>query len=119
MQKCVFICDDDADILDICQMILEGDGKTIVTCNNADSLLHSLTAYTPNLIFIDNGLIGISGQELIRNLKNDEKYKEVPVLLFSATADIEKMAASAGADGYLAKPFDIVELKKTVDSYLQ
>lgn len=118
MQKCVFICDDDADILDICQMILEGSSTRIVTCNNADSLFQNLMTCTPDLIFIDNGLIGISGQELIRNLKSDVKYKAVPVLLFSANAEIEKMAANSGADGYLAKPFDITDLKKTVDSYL-
>ena len=118
MTKSVFICDDDADILDICRMILEGEETKIITCNSADSLYHNLADRMPNLIFIDNGLIGLSGQELIKNLKKDDKYKTIPVLLFSANADIEKMAAASGADGYLAKPFDIGELRKVVNTYL-
>jgi DNA-binding response OmpR family regulator len=118
MNKCVFICDDDVDILDICRLILEADGIQVVTCSTADSLHHNLKEHTPHLIFIDNGLAGITGKELISNLKQDNDYKTVPVLLFSANSEIAQMAKTANADGYLAKPFNISDLKATVQSYL-
>lgn len=118
MEKCVLICDDDADILDICRLILEAEGIKVVTCSTPESLHRNLEQYMPQLIFIDNGLVGITGRELISNLKDSEAYKEIPVLLFSANSEIEQMAKNASADGWLAKPFDITDLKTTVKSYL-
>jgi two-component system cell cycle response regulator DivK len=118
MEKCVLICDDDIDILDICRMILESEGLKVITCSTAESLHSNLALHKPNLIFIDNSLVGITGKELISNLKGKEAYKAIPVLLFSANSEIEEMAKNASADGYLAKPFNISDLKTTVDTYL-
>lgn len=118
MEKCVFFCDDDADILDICRIILEQEGIKVVTCNTAETLHSSLANHTPHLIFIDNGLTGIAGHELISDLKGSDRYKSIPVVLFSANAEIETIAQTSSADGWLAKPFDIKELKSTVWNYL-
>lgn len=118
MEKCVFFCDDDADILDICRIILESEGIKVITCSSAETLHSSLDEHTPHLIFIDNGLAGITGQELISRLKGSDRYKSVPVVLFSANSEIELMAQRSSADGWLAKPFDIKELKSTVQNYL-
>lgn len=118
MEKYVFFCDDDADILDICRIILEQEGIKVITCSNAESLHSFLEKYTPHLIFIDNGLAGVPGHELIMNLKGNERYKAIPVVLFSANSEIESMAQTSSADGWLAKPFDIKDLKSTVWSYL-
>ena len=118
MEKCVFFCDDDADILDICRIILEQEGIKVITCSTAETLHSSLANYTPHLIFIDNGLAGITGHELISHLKQSERYKSIPVVLFSANSEIEAMALTSSADGWLAKPFDIKDLKTTVWNYL-
>lgn len=118
MEKCVFFCDDDVDILDICRIILESEGIKVITCSTAETLQNKLAEFTPHLIFIDNGLAGITGHELISRLKESDRYKSIPVVLFSANSEIETMAQSSSADGWLAKPFDIKDLKTTVSNYL-
>jgi DNA-binding response OmpR family regulator len=118
MEKCVFFCDDDADILDICRIILEQEGIKVITCSTAETLHSSLASHTPHLIFIDNGLAGITGQELITHLKCNDTYKSIPVILFSANSEIEAIAQTSSADGWLAKPFNIKDLKTTVWNYL-
>lgn len=51
-----------------------------------------------------------------RKLKKDEKLKNIPVIYFSANSDIELLASHAGAETYLAKPFDIEELERYINT---
>jgi two-component system cell cycle response regulator DivK len=51
-------------------------------------------------------------------LKNDSSLKSIPVVYFSANSDIQSLTKQAGADAFLAKPFDLDELQNVVAAYL-
>lgn len=72
----------------------------------------------PDLIFMDNWLPDISGIEATRMIKSNENLKNIPILYFSANSNIDALAKEAGADDYLAKPFDIDQFEEVVKKYI-
>jgi two-component system cell cycle response regulator DivK len=117
-QKKVFIFDDNADILELCTIILEDAGYEIKTSSTSNNIISQVTAYTPDIIFMDNWLPDIGGIDATRELKSHEKLKNIPVIYFSANNDVMLLADQAGADGYLSKPFDIHELEDIILKHL-
>lgn len=118
-RKKVFVFDDNADILDLCTIILEDAGYDIKTSSTSNNIIDQVMAYTPDIIFMDNWLPDVGGIDATRALKKHETLKEIPVIYFSANNDVESLAGQAGADGYLSKPFDIQELEEIISRYLQ
>jgi CheY-like chemotaxis protein len=116
--KKVFIFDDNAEILELCTIILEDAGYEIKTSSTSNDIIDQVTAYTPDLIFMDNWLPDVGGIDATRELKRHENLKHIPVIYFSANNDVKSLAEQAGADGYLSKPFDIEELEKIVSKHL-
>lgn len=117
-QKKVFIFDDNTDILDLCTIILEDAGYEIKTSSTSNNIIDQVTAYTPDIIFMDNWLPDVGGIDATRALKGDDRLKFIPVIYFSANNDVRALADQAGADGYLSKPFDIHELEDIILKYL-
>jgi two-component system cell cycle response regulator DivK len=117
-QKKVFIFDDNTDILELCTFILEDAGYEIKTSSTSNNIIDQVSAYIPDIIFMDNWLPDIGGIEATRELKGHETLKNIPVIYFSANNDVMLLADQAGADGYLSKPFDIQELENIILKHL-
>jgi len=117
-QKKVFIFDDNTDILELCTFILEDAGYEIKTSSTSNNIIDQVTAYIPDIIFMDNWLPDVGGIEATRELKNHAQLKTIPVIYFSANNDVMSLADQAGADGYLSKPFDIQELENIILKHL-
>ena len=116
--KKVFVFDDNADILELCTIILEDAGYEIKTSSTSNNIIDQVLAYTPDIIFMDNWLPDVGGIEATRELKKHDTLKSIPVIYFSANNDVKCLANEAGADGYLSKPFDIQELEDIITSHL-
>ena len=117
MNKKVFIFDDNIEILVLCTEILEDLGLEVKTSPTTNSVEEQVSSYMPDLIFMDNWLPDISGIEATKIIKSNEKLKHIPVIYFSANSNIGALANEAGADEFLAKPFDIDLFEKTVKKY--
>lgn len=117
-QKKVFIFDDNSDILELCTFILEDAGYEIKTSSTSNDIIDQVTAYTPDIIFMDNWLPDVGGIDATRELKSHPALKSIPVIYFSANNDVMALADQAGADGYLSKPFDIEELENIILKHL-
>jgi two-component system alkaline phosphatase synthesis response regulator PhoP len=117
-QKKVFIFDDNTDILELCTFILEDAGYEIKTSSTSNNIIDQVTAYIPDIIFMDNWLPDVGGIEATRELKGHDQLKNIPVIYFSANNDVMSLADQAGADGYLSKPFDIQELENIILKHL-
>jgi len=117
-QKKVFIFDDNTDILELCTFILEDAGYEIKTSSTSNNIIDQVSAYTPDIIFMDNWLPDVGGIEATRELKGHATLKNIPVIYFSANNDVMSLADQAGADGYLSKPFDIQELENIILKHL-
>ena len=116
--KKIIIFDDDEDILSICTYILEEQGWLVHTFTDCNSIINKIEGIIPNIILMDNWIPDIGGIQATQTLKKDHRFKHIPVIYFSANNDIQTLASNAGADGYLAKPFDIDDLEKAISRVL-
>jgi DNA-binding response OmpR family regulator len=116
--KKIIIFDDDEDILSICTYILEEQGWDVQTYTNCNNIVDKVTKVSPNVILMDNWIPDEGGIIATQALKNNNELKSIPVIYFSANSDIQLLADHAGAESYLAKPFDLEELERVINNVL-
>jgi len=115
----VLVIDDDPDILDALQFVLLDAGYNVVATQfgeDAEKLIHA--KQLPKLIILDILLSGKDGRDVTKILKTHKKTKDIPIILISAQPDIKKSAIDAGADAFIAKPFDIQSLLTEVATHV-
>jgi len=112
--KKIAIFDDDEDILSICTYILEEKGWTVHVFTDCSNIIQKVGKVIPDVILMDNWIPDDGGITATRQLKSEVELKKIPVVYFSANSDIQSLAEQAGADTYLAKPFDLDDLETTI-----
>lgn len=119
LQKMILIVDDEPDIVFAISTILEDAGYAVTSAARSDGVMQRLRGdRLPDLILLDMLLSGQRGTEIAGNLKQQQATRHIPIVMLSAHPDAEQEAKIAGADGFLAKPFDLDDLLKKVASYL-
>lgn len=111
----VIIFDDDEDILSICNYILQEQGWEVHTYTDCNNIAEKVLDVMPNVILMDNWIPDAGGIVATQILKNNQELKNIPVVYFSANSDIQLLAQQAGAETYLAKPFDLDELERIIN----
>lgn len=110
------ICDDDFDILEVTALILSQKGFDVDTYSDCNNIFTKVEVSKPDVILMDLWIPDLGGENVTALLKASDKTKSIPVVLFSANNDIEKVAISAGAEGYIKKPFEIKALEEKITS---
>ena len=114
MKKIIF-ADDDPSIQDVVNLIFE-DNYKVTTFSSGEPLLNN-EFEVPDLFLVDKQLPGVDGFEICRFLKSQDKTKNIPVIMISASPHLKKLAKLAGADDSIEKPFPINELRQLIASY--
>ena len=115
--KRLILVDDDPAILDVFGLIFKGPDYSVSVYREPDALLN-LRAGIPDLIFIDKQLSGADGLDVCRRLKRSSLTKQVPVILISASPDIQRLAKEVGAIAGVEKPFSVKYLRDLVKETL-
>lgn len=110
--KTIYFVEDDESLQDIALLVFRKPDFAIRVFGSAEELLAETKR--PHVYVLDKQLPKIDGLELCRTLKSDAQTKDIPVVMVSADPRIKTLAASAGADAVLEKPFSIYELKEVV-----
>jgi CheY-like chemotaxis protein len=110
----VVIVNDEADLLQICRMILEGSGHKVLTTTSWAEALEASARLQPDLVLMDWVMPDMPGDEVMRRLRGQESTRQVPVVIMSALADGAERSRNAGADGFLPKPFGAEQLEHLV-----
>jgi len=118
MKKKILVCDDNVDIADVLKIILEGGGYEVKVLNEGRNILKEVKQFNPNLLLLDIMLPGIDGKEISLKLKSDKETKKLPIIVISALNNPKQVAKEAGADGFIAKPFDMQTLLIKVNGCL-
>ena len=108
------IADDDPGILDAVCIMLEFEGYNVY-CTPDGSEILNMSKDLPDLLLLDIWMSGIDGRDICKQLKQNPTTNKLPVVLISASRDIERSALEAGADDFLAKPFEIDDLLNKIE----
>lgn len=117
MNKKVFIIDDDNAILEAIKIALEMEGYETEVETTGDEIIQKIKKCSPNIILLDILLSGKDGREITKELKSDPITRLVPIVMMSAHPSAKETVAKAGADAFLAKPFDIDQLLDIVKEH--
>jgi len=109
LEKVIMVADDDPAILDFVSIMLEFAGYRVTTTANGLTVLN-IDGRLPDLLLLDIWMSGVDGRDICKQLKQKSGTSKLPVIMISASKDIETSAREAGADDFLAKPFEMDEL---------
>ena len=114
----ILICDDEKDIVSALKIYLEAEGFECLCCNDGAAALETLEQNQVQLVLLDIMMPGMDGIETINRIR---LKSNVPVIFLSAKAeDTDKiLGLNLGADDYVTKPFNPVELMARVRSQLR
>ena len=100
--------------------LLEASGYETLQCVDGAKAVGIALEETPDLIIMDIQLPEVSGLDITRWLKDDERTSEIPVLAVTAFAmrTDEMLVREAGCEGYLSKPIQVRSFLKTVDDLM-
>lgn len=117
-KKRIMVADDDPSIVDAISMMLEFEGyEPIPTVDG--TIVKEMQDELPDLLLLDIWMSGEDGKDICKRLKKQESTKHIPVIMISASRDVEKSAKESGADDFIAKPFEMEVLLSKVKKYLQ
>ncbi|MBC7806781.1 MAG: response regulator [Akkermansiaceae bacterium] len=116
----ILAVDDEPNIVRLIQVNLERDGYTVETANNGAQALAKIRQSRPDLLVSDVMMPEMDGFELLANIRRDPMLADLPVIMLTAKAqDRDVMEGyTRGADMYLTKPFNPMELKQFVKRIL-
>jgi CheY-like chemotaxis protein len=117
MQKRILIVDDDEAIGEVLQLILEDEGY-LVEIKTDGRAAKLLTKPFPDLVLLDLRISGTDGRTICQHLKSQPATRSIPILLLSAHKDTQRIAGEAGADDFLAKPFQMKDVLSLVAKYV-
>lgn len=114
----ILVVDDDPDILEVLRLLLELEGYSVLTASNGITGLSFAREYNPDLIILDLNLPDINGQQICRIIRGE---LNVPILILSARDNVSDkvVCLEYGADDYLTKPFENMELTARVKAILR
>jgi two-component system alkaline phosphatase synthesis response regulator PhoP len=121
LKPLIYSVEDDLNIQNVIKIALENSQFDIVTFSDAKEMFKELDRGIPNLLLLDIMLPGMDGLSIIKTLKANEKYQDIPIMVISAkTSEIDKVIGiDLGADDYLVKPFGVLELVSRVKALLR
>jgi CheY-like chemotaxis protein len=121
-KKKILIVDDEQDILTYLATLLEDNGYDTVLAKNGEEALKQMEAALPDLITLDISMPGKSGVKFYRDMKVDDRWKHIPIIIITGVSeDFKKFISSRQQvpppEGYLSKPIEKEEILALVRKF--
>jgi DNA-binding response OmpR family regulator len=114
----VLVVDDDPDLLEMVTVALTINKMTVQCLSKGQLLFDFLAVQRPDIILMDIYLGESDGRTLCYSLKNEEQYRNIPVILYSAGHITASSVHESLADSFITKPFDITQLINKIHSII-
>ena len=117
----IFIIEDEPSIIQLVQHNLEKNGFLVSSSLNGNDGLKELKKFQPDLLLLDWMLPDLSGIEICKNIRKDNNFKNLPVIMLTAKGEEEDKikGLDSGVDDYLTKPFSFNELLARIKAVLR
>jgi signal transduction histidine kinase/CheY-like chemotaxis protein len=112
LNKRVLVVDDDAANLAMLEELLNLTGLNVTSCQTGLEAIQRCQKHAPDLLILDHLMPGLTGMEVLKELKGNPNTSEIPVIIASASVlrDLETKAIELGAAAFVRKPIDAREL---------
>ena len=120
MKKVILVADDSATIRKFVSFSLTAKGYEIISVADGMEALEKLPQKSIDLVITDLNMPNVDGFELIKSMRDNEEYSEIPIIILSSLSSQEEVnkGLSIGANSYLIKPFDPSRILYEVSKYL-
>jgi DNA-binding response OmpR family regulator len=120
-RKKILIVDDEQINLEFFEVMLSKLGFIVEKASDGVEALEKVKRFYPDLIMLDNIMPRMSGWEVTKTLKNDPKFREIPIIMFSALDDVKDKVEgfSLGIDDYITKPYNFSEVLARIRAVLR
>lgn len=120
-KKKILVIEDEKDIRRTLQLQLEAEGFEVITASDGEEGLQKAKTSGSDLVILDLRLPKIAGEEVCRELRKDEKYLSLPIIMLTAKGtDADWVRGMViGANYYIPKPYDIKDLLATMQLLLR
>ncbi len=118
MKKKIVVCDDDKGILNAFSVVLEDQDTMVITVSNSLILIDVLNCIDADILFLDIHMYARNGELILQDLRSLPKHNRLPVIMISGHTDGRTISKECGADGFLAKPFDLIDLENYIRRFV-
>ncbi len=106
----ILVVDDDQEIGFMFKLMLEHKGFWVIVSERAEQLEDIIIRHSINIIILDMLIAGVKGTDVCMRLKSNPATAGVPIIMVTALPECEKICLQAGANSFLAKPFEMADL---------
>ncbi len=117
IHKTILVCDDEPSLRELVRAVL-GGGYSFIEVADGHQALALTRELRPDLLVLDLMLPGLSGLEVLAAIRADDELRSLPVMVVTAWSHAATSAIEAGADRFVAKPFEPDELSAAVEELL-
>jgi|SRR5690606_6720252 len=117
-EKTILVIDDDSGIGEMLKILLELNEYSVFVSENPDEAETLIEKNSIDLVLLDKLISGVNGVEVCERLKNNEATAHIPILMMSALHEAGEKCRNAGANDFIAKPFDMDELLEKIRGLL-
>lgn len=114
----ILVVDDDPDICTMIRVMLEYNNYRALTAENEVQAIEIIDNNKVDFVIMDMLLSGANGTDICRRIKSDPRSRHIPVMMFSAHPNAREQCLAAGADEFMAKPFEMQEMLSKVKSFV-
>ncbi|MBE9176637.1 response regulator, partial [Synechocystis salina LEGE 06155] len=120
-QSSILVIDDEPDNYDVIDSLLSDQNYILHYAISGQDAIASLDLFEPDVILLDVMMPNMDGLEVCKHIKAMPKWESVPIIMVTALTDKKDLAKcfSAGADDFISKPLNYLELTSRVRSMLR
>ena len=117
----IFIIEDESSIIKLIEHNLKKNGFIVSSSANGNDGLKELKKFQPDLLLLDWMLPDLSGIEICKNIRKDNSFKHLPIIMLTAKGEVEDKikGLDSGVDDYLTKPFSFNELMARIKAVIR
>ena len=117
-EKKILLVDDEPDLVDIVSYELRAEGYIVAKARNGKDAMLQIKVGLPDMIILDINMPEMDGVDFFAKLKGNKATQKIPILIFTASGNLEQHFKTLKVEGFISKPFKMEEVLEKVKTIL-